>query len=67
MTTPLHFALMLNHEEFALLLLQNGASLKAMDQYKKAPVEEGLMRKEMTAFKKCFHILNFEIKRLNKS
>ena len=37
------------------------------DQDKKTPVEEGLMRKEMTAFKKCFHILNFEIKRLNRS
>ena len=58
---------MLNHEEFVHLLLQNVASFNAKDQDKKTPVEEGLMRKEMTAFKKCFHILNFEIKRLNKS
>ena len=48
--TPLHFALMLNHEEFVLLLLQNGASLKAKYQDKRTPIEEGLMRKQMTAF-----------------
>ena len=29
--TPLHFALMLNHEEFEHLLLQNGASLNAKE------------------------------------
>ena len=29
--TPLHFALMLNHEEFVHLLLQNGVSLNAKD------------------------------------
>jgi ankyrin repeat protein len=33
--TLLHFALVLNHEEFVILLLQNGASLNAMDQDKK--------------------------------
>ena len=49
--TPLHFALMLNHEEFVRLLLQNGASLNAKDQDKMNPIEEGLMRKQMTAFK----------------
>ena len=43
--TPLHFALMLNHEEFVLLLLQNGAFLMPM------PIEEGLTRKQITAFK----------------
>ena len=48
---PLHFALMLNHEEFELLLLQNGASLNAKDQDKINPIEERLMRKQMTAFK----------------
>ena len=48
---PLHFALMLNHEEFELLLLQNGASLNAKDQDKRTLIEEGLMRKQMTAFK----------------
>ena len=49
--TPLHFPLMLNHEEFVLLLLQNGASLNARDQDKITPIKEGLMRKQMTAFK----------------
>ena len=39
---------MLNNEEF---VLQNGASLNAKDQDKITPIEEGLMRKQMTAFK----------------
>ena len=47
--TPLHLALMLNHEEFVILLLQNGASVNAKDQDKRTPIE-GLMRKQMTAF-----------------
>ena len=38
--TPLHFALMLNHEEFVLLLLQNGASLNAKDPYKINPIDK---------------------------
>ena len=41
----------LNHEEFVPLLLQNGASLNAMDQDKITPIEEGLMRKWITSFK----------------
>ena len=45
--TPLHFALTINHEEFVHLLLQNGAK----DQDKINPIEKGLMRKQMTAFK----------------
>ena len=49
--TPLHFALLLNHEEFVLLLLQNGASLNAKDQDNISPIEEGLMRKLLTAIK----------------
>ena len=49
--TPLHFALMLNHEEFVLLLLQNGDFFNAKDQDKINPIEEVLMRKQMTAFK----------------
>ena len=49
--TPLHFALMLNREEFVLLLLQNGAFFNAKDQDMITPIEEGLMRKQMTAFK----------------
>ena len=49
--TPLHFALMLNREEFVLLLLQNGAFFNAKDQDKRTPIEESLMRKQMTAFK----------------
>ena len=49
--TPLHFALMLNHEEFVLLLLQNGAFFNAKNQDKMTPIEEGLMRKHMIAFK----------------
>ena len=49
--TPLHIVLILNHEEFVLLLLQNGASLNARDQDKITPIKEGLMRKQMTAFK----------------
>ena len=44
-------ALVHNHEEFVLLLLQNGASLNAKDQDKRTPIEEGLMRNQMTAFK----------------
>ena len=36
---------------FVLLLLQNGASLKAKYQDKRTPIEECLMRKQMTAFK----------------
>ena len=39
---------MLNHEEF---VLQNGASLNAKDQDKIIPIEEGLMRKQIIAFK----------------
>ena len=65
--TPLHFALVLNHEEFVLLLLQNGASLNAMDQDKITPIEEVLMRNQMTAFKAMLLYNQFEIKRLNKS
>ena len=38
--TPLHFALMLNHEEFVLLLLQGGAFFNAKDQDKRTPIEE---------------------------
>ena len=49
--TPLHLTLVLNHEEFVPLLLQNGASLNAKDQDKINPIEEGLMRKQMNAFK----------------
>ena len=63
--TPLHFALIQNHEEFVLLLLQNGAFFNAKDQDKITPIEEGLISKQMTAFK-TMPILNFEIKRLNK-
>ena len=49
--TPLHFALMLNHEKFVLLLPQNGAFSNVKDQDKRTPIEEGLMKKQMTAFK----------------
>ena len=49
--TPLHFALILNHEEFVLLLLQNGAFSNAKDQDKRTPIEEGFMRIQMTAIK----------------
>ena len=42
---------MLNHEEFVLLLLQNGAFFNAKDQDNINPIEEGLMRKQMTVFK----------------
>ena len=48
---PLHFALMLNHKEFVILLLQNGAFFNAKDQDKIIPIEESLMKKQMTAFK----------------
>ena len=51
MKTPLHFALMLNHEEFVHLLLQNGAFFNAKDQDKINPIEKGLMSKQMTALK----------------
>ena len=50
---------MLNHEEFVHLLLQNVASFNVKDQDKKTPVEEGLMRKEMTAFKKMLSYTQF--------
>ena len=49
--TPLHIVLILNHEGFVLLLLQNGAILHAKDQDRRTPIEEGLMRKQMTTFK----------------
>ena len=49
--TPLHFALVLNHEEFVLLLLQNGASLNAKDLDKRTPIEGSLMKKQMGLFK----------------
>ena len=42
---------MLNHEEFVHLLLQNGAFFNAKDQDKINPIEDSLMRKQMTAFK----------------
>ena len=42
---------MLNHEEFVLLFLQNGAFFNAKDQDKINPIEEGLMRNQMNAFK----------------
>ena len=48
---PLHFALMLNHEEFELLLLQNGALFNAKDQDKINSIVEDLIRKQMTAMK----------------
>ena len=49
--TSLHLALILHHKGFVILFLQNGASLNAMDQDKRTHIEEGLMRKQMTAFK----------------
>ena len=65
--TPLYFALTLNHEEFVHLLLQNGAFFNAKDQDKINPIEKGLMRKQMTAFKTMLlYTQFFEIKRLNK-
>ena len=42
---------MINHEEFVLLLLQNGAFFNAKDQNKINPIEEDLIRKQMTALK----------------
>ena len=51
MKTPKHIGLIINHEEFVLFLLQNGAFFNANDQDKINPIEEGLMRKQMTAFK----------------
>ena len=48
--TPLHIALILNHNEFVTLLLQNGAFFKAKDQDTRTQIEEGLMRKQMTVF-----------------
>ena len=49
--TPLHFALMLNYENFVLLLLQNGALFNAKDQDKINSIVEDLIRKQMTAMK----------------
>ena len=40
-----------NHEEFVPLLLRYDASLNVKDQDKRTPIEEGLMRKQRTAFK----------------
>ena len=48
---PLQIALILNHEKFVLTFLQNGPFFNAKDQDKRTPIEEGLMRKQMTAFK----------------
>ena len=50
-STCSNFALMLNHEEFVLLLLQSGAFFNAKDQDKITPIEEGLISKQMTTFK----------------
>ena len=58
---------MLNHEEFVLLLLQNGAFFNDKDQDIRTPIEEVLMRNQMTAFKAMLLYNQFEIKRLNKS
>ena len=49
--TPLHLALALDHEEFVLLLLQNGAFFNDKDQDIRTPIEEVLMTKQMTDFK----------------
>ena len=49
--TPLHFTLMLNHEEFVISLLQNGVIFYAKDQDKINPIEEGSKGKQMTTFK----------------
>ena len=63
--TPLHFALVLNHEEFLLLLLQNGPFFNAKDQDKINSIEEGLMRNQMTTFKTMLLYNQLEIERLN--
>ena len=58
---------MFNQEEFVLLLFQNGAFFNGKNQDKISPIEEGLMRKQMTAFKTMIlYTQFFEIKRLNK-
>ena len=50
--TLLHFALMLNHEEFVLLLLQGGAFFNAKDQDKRTPIEDTSQCCQMITFQK---------------
>ena len=45
------YSLILNHEEFVHVLLQNGAFFNDKDQDKRTPIEDGLMKKRMTTFK----------------
>ena len=49
--TPLHIALMLNHGEFVLLFLQNGTFFNAKNQEKINPIEEVLIRTQITILK----------------
>ena len=49
--TPLHIALILKYKDFCTFSSSNGAFFNAKDQDKINPIEEGLMRKQMTAFK----------------
>ena len=57
--TLLHFVLTLNHEEFVHLLLQNGAFFNAKDQDNINPIEDGLMRKLLTAIKTMLAFTQF--------
>ena len=50
---------MLNHEEFVLLFLQNGAFFDAKVQDKRTPIKEGLMTKQMNTFKKMIAYAQF--------
>ena len=54
--TPLHLTLVLNHEEFVLLLLQNVASWNAKDQDKINPIEEGLKRRQVKFHMSARHV-----------
>ena len=47
---------MLNHEEFVLLLLQNGAFFNAKDQDKINPIEEGLKRRQVKFHMSARHV-----------
>ena len=49
--TPFHIALILEYKEFVLFLLQMVLFFNAKDLDKITPIEEGLMRKQMTDFK----------------
>ena len=57
--TPLHYTLKFNRNTMVQLLLQNGASVMAKDQYGITPMEMSLMKKQIASLKMLNHFTNF--------